>query len=83
MLPQYHSHESKRRILRSFEAIAVPNFILVMNLNEELFRGIKDGDKHRVKELIKSGADVDFLQGMQGTPLCAAISANQLDIARF
>ena len=57
-----------------------------MNLNEELFRVIKAGDKqdkHRVKELIQLGADVDFLYGMQGTPLCAAISANQLDITRF
>ena len=55
----------------------------VMNLNEELFRVIKAGDKHRVKELIQLGADVDFLYGMQGTPLCGAISANQLDITRF
>ena len=54
-----------------------------MNLNEELFRCIKAGDKHRVKKLIKLGADVDFLHGMQGTPLCAVISANQLDITRF
>ena len=53
-----------------------------MSQNEELLQAVKTGDVHHVEELLHSGADVDYLYGMQGTPLCAAISANQPEITR-
>jgi ankyrin repeat protein len=54
-----------------------------MALAENLNRAIVNGDLASVKKLVKEGAAMDFLLGMRGTALCAALSANQSDIARF
>ena len=42
-----------------------------------LHKAISDGLIDEVQNLLKDGADIDKLFGSRGTPLCAAISANQ------
>lgn len=54
-----------------------------MALAENLNRAIVKGDLHLVQNLVAEGAAMDFLLGMRGTALCAALSANQTDIAQF
>lgn len=54
-----------------------------MALAENLNRAIIKGDLALVQKLVREGAAMDFLLGMRGTALCAALSANQSDIAQF
>lgn len=54
-----------------------------MALAENLNRAIISGDLPQVQKLVKEGAAMDFLLGMRGTALCAALSANQSSIAQF
>lgn len=54
-----------------------------MALAENLNRAIVKGDLNLVQKLVAEGAAMDFMLGMRGTALCAALSANQTDIAQF
>lgn len=53
-----------------------------MSQERDFVHYIKENDIKKVKELIKQGVDINHGFGMQGPPLCAAISANRLEIVR-
>ena len=48
-----------------------------------LNKAIIEGDIESIKILISEKADINFLLGMRGTALCAALSANQTAIAHL
>lgn len=76
-----------RFVLRLHQLISIGYHHLfafrIMALAENLNRAIVKGDLNLVQKLVAEGAAMDFMLGMRGTALCAALSANQTDIAHF
>ena len=52
-------------------------------MDTELHNAISANDLEAVTRLVKAGASINKLHGMKGTPLCAAIASNKIDIVRY
>ena len=52
-------------------------------LDISLQKAIAAGDLPEVRQLVRQGADINYLCGMRGTPLCAAVYADQLEIVDY
>ena len=52
-------------------------------MDERLHKAIQNGNLGDVQKLLESGANINYLFGMKGTPLCASIYENKEDIFAY